>query len=78
MNVTQLNAQLQRLPTNWLVKMSKDYGVQISATEIDNIKLKLQRNVTSGATLEDVSHILLETLGKERTRKLLELLQYYL
>ncbi|MER1999923.1 MAG: hypothetical protein ABS882_09110 [Lysinibacillus sp.] len=78
MNVTQLNAQLQRLPTNWLVKMSKDYGIQISAAEIDSIKLKLQQNVTSGATLEDISHILLETLGKDRTRKLLELLQFFL
>lgn len=77
MNVIQLNAQLQRLPTNWLVKMSKDYGIQISAAEIDSIKKKLQQSVTTGANLEDISQILRSTLGKERTRKLLELLQFY-
>jgi hypothetical protein len=77
LNVIQLNAQLQRLPTNWLIQMGKQYGVTLTSNDVELIKRHMQHLASNGATINDVKQTLFQLLDEQTAKKLFELLQLY-
>ena len=77
LNITQLNAQLQRLPTSWLVQLAQQYGINITVEQMNSIKQQLRQNITEKSTINDVTSILTTVVDRQTTKKIMSLLQNF-
>ena len=77
LNITQLNAQLQRLPTSWLVQLAQQYGINITVEQMNSIKQQLRQNITEKSTINDVTSILTTVVDRQTAKKIMSLLQNF-
>lgn len=77
LNIIQLNAQLQRLPTSWLVQLAQQYGINITVEQMNLIKQQLRQNITEKSTINDVTSILTTVVDRQTAKKIMSLLQNF-